>query len=61
MTISIERVTREVKDPATGEVIRTVTAPVGRIELTNVEARSSEGRVLSGSGMKVGDRAIAVE
>jgi curli biogenesis system outer membrane secretion channel CsgG len=61
MTISIERVTREVKDPATGEVIRTVTAPVGQIELTNVEARSSEGRVLSGSGMKVGDRAIAVQ
>ncbi len=61
MTVSIERVTREVKDPATGEVIRTVTAPIGRIELTNVDARSSEGRVVSGSGMKVGDRAIAVQ
>ena len=61
MTVSIERVTREVKDPATGEVIRTVAAPVGRIELTSVDARSSEGRVVSGSGMKVGDRAIAVE
>ncbi len=61
MTISIERVTREVKDPATGEVIRTVTSPVGRIELTNVDSRSSEGRVVSGSGMQVGDRAIAVE
>jgi curli biogenesis system outer membrane secretion channel CsgG len=61
MTISIERVTREVKDPATGEVIRTVTSPVGRIELTSVDARSSEGRVVSGSGMQVGDRAIAVQ
>jgi curli biogenesis system outer membrane secretion channel CsgG len=61
MTISIERVTREVKDPATGEVIRTVTAPIGQIELTNVDALSSEGRVVSGSGMKVGDRAIAVQ
>jgi curli biogenesis system outer membrane secretion channel CsgG len=61
MTISIERVTREVKDPATGEVIRVVTSPVGRIELTNVDARSSEGRVVSGSGMQVGDRAIAVQ
>jgi hypothetical protein len=61
MTISIERVTREVKDPATGEVIRTVTDPIGQIELTNVDALSSEGRVVSGSGMKVGDRAIAVQ
>ncbi|NJR39155.1 MAG: penicillin-binding protein activator LpoB [Leptolyngbyaceae cyanobacterium CSU_1_4] len=61
MTISIERVTREVKDPATGEVIRTITAPIGQIELTQVDARSSEGRVVSGSGMKVGDRAIAVQ
>jgi curli biogenesis system outer membrane secretion channel CsgG len=59
MTIAIERVTREVKDPATGEVIRTVTTPVGRIELTSVDGRSSEGRVVSGSGMQVGDRAIA--
>jgi curli biogenesis system outer membrane secretion channel CsgG len=61
MTISVERVTREVKDPATGQVIRTVTAPVGRIELTSVDAGSSEGRVVSGSGMQIGDRAIAVE
>lgn len=61
MTVSIERITREVKDPATGEVIRTMTAPVGQIELTSVDARSSEGRVISGSGMKVGDRAIAVQ
>jgi curli biogenesis system outer membrane secretion channel CsgG len=61
MTIAIERVTREVKDPATGQVIRTVTAPVGRIELTSVDARSSEGRVVSGSGMKVGDRASVAQ
>jgi curli biogenesis system outer membrane secretion channel CsgG len=61
MTISIERVTREVKDPATGQVIRTVTSPVGRIELTSVDARSSEGRVISGTGMRVGDQAIAVQ
>jgi hypothetical protein len=61
MTLSIERVTREVKDPATGQVIRTVTSPVGRIELTSVDGRSSEGRVVSGNGMQIGDRAIAVE
>jgi curli biogenesis system outer membrane secretion channel CsgG len=61
MTLSIERVTREVKDPATGQVIRTVTSPVGQIELTSVDGRSSEGRVVSGNGMQIGDRAIAVE
>jgi curli biogenesis system outer membrane secretion channel CsgG len=61
MTLSIERVTREVKDPATGAVIRTVTASVGRIELTSVDARSSEGRVVSGTGMRVGDRAVVMQ
>jgi curli biogenesis system outer membrane secretion channel CsgG len=59
MTVTIERVTREVKDPTTGQVIRTVTTPVGRVELTSVDAGSSEGRIVSGNGMQVGDRAIA--
>lgn len=61
MTLSIERVAREVTDPATGEVIRTITTPVGQIELTEVDARSGVGRIVSGTGMQVGDRAIAVE
>jgi curli biogenesis system outer membrane secretion channel CsgG len=61
MVLSIERVTREVKDPATGAVLRSVTASVGRIELTSVDARSSEGRVVSGTGMRVGDRAVMVQ
>jgi curli biogenesis system outer membrane secretion channel CsgG len=61
MVLSIERVTREVTDPATGEVIRTVTAPVGQIELTEVDERSGVGTIVSGSGLQVGDRARAVE
>lgn len=61
MTLSIERVAREITDPATGEVLRTVTDPVGRIELTEVDARSGLGRIVSGSGFRVGDRARAVE
>lgn len=61
MTLSIERVTREVKDPATGEVLRTVTSPVGQIELTEVDARSGVGRIVSGSGFQIGDRAVAVQ
>jgi curli biogenesis system outer membrane secretion channel CsgG len=61
MTLSVERVAREVKDPTTGAVIRTVTEPVGRIELTSVDTRSSEGRVVSGAGLRVGDRAVAAQ
>jgi hypothetical protein len=61
MTISIERVTREVKDPATGAVLRVMTSPVGRVELTEVDAGSAVGRVVSGAGFRVGDRAIAVQ
>lgn len=61
MTLSIERVTREVKDPTTGEVLRTVTAPIGRIELTEVDQRSGVGRIVNGTGFQVGDRAQAVQ
>lgn len=61
MILSIERVTREVTDPTTGEVIRTVTAPVGQIELTEVDERSGVGTIINGTGLQVGDRAIAIE
>ncbi|MCU0568547.1 MAG: CsgG/HfaB family protein [Oculatellaceae cyanobacterium Prado106] len=61
MTLSIERISREIKDPATGQVIRTVTSPIGRIELTEVDAGSSVGRIVNGTGMRVGDQAIAVQ
>lgn len=61
MTLSIERVDREVLDPQTGEVLRTITTPIGRIELTEVDARSGVGRVVSGSGFQVGDKARAVQ
>lgn len=57
MVLSIERVNREVTDPETGEVIRTLTTPIGQIELTNVDARSGIGRIVSGSGFQIGDRA----
>ncbi|HEY9628463.1 MAG TPA: CsgG/HfaB family protein [Coleofasciculaceae cyanobacterium] len=61
MTLSIERVVREVKDPATGAVLRTVTSPVGSIELTDVDAGSGIGRVVNGTGFRVGDRAVAAQ
>ena len=53
--MAIERVSREIKDPATNQVIRRLTAPVGVIELTDVDDASSIGKIISGSDFKVGD------
>jgi hypothetical protein len=55
MKLSVERVGREVKDPATGKVLRKITSTVGEIEVTEVDDGSSIAKVLSGSGFKVGD------
>ncbi len=60
MTLSVERVVKTVKDPATGKVLRTLTQPIGRIQLTDVDATSSLGKILNGTGFKVGDRAKAI-
>ncbi len=55
MRLAVERVSREVKDPATGKVLRKVSAPVGEIEITEADETSAVGKVVSGSGFKVGD------
>jgi curli biogenesis system outer membrane secretion channel CsgG len=55
LILSVERVVREVKDPATGAVLRKLTEPAGQIQLTEVDTSSSVGRILSGSGFRVGD------
>ena len=53
--MSVERVTKEIKDPATGQVIRRLATQVGVIKITDVDEKSSIGAVVSGSGFKVGD------
>lgn len=53
--LSVERVTREIKDPATGQVIRRLSTPVGVVRITDVDAISSIAAPVSGSGFKVGD------
>jgi curli biogenesis system outer membrane secretion channel CsgG len=60
MMLSVERVEREVRDPQTGAVLRSITAPIGRIELTEVDAKSAVGRIVSGAGLRVGDQARAM-
>jgi curli biogenesis system outer membrane secretion channel CsgG len=61
MQLSIERVTRVVKDPATGNVIRQITQAVGKIEITEADAKSSVAKVISGKGFKVGDVAKPIK
>lgn len=55
MKLSVERVTREVKDPSTGKLLRRVTEPVGEIQVTQVDDSSAVAKVVSGKDFKVGD------
>jgi curli biogenesis system outer membrane secretion channel CsgG len=63
MVLSVERVTKTVKDPTTGKVLRVVSQPIGRVQLVEVDATSSVGKVIAGKGggFRVGDRAKAAE
>jgi curli biogenesis system outer membrane secretion channel CsgG len=58
--LTIERVTREIKDPTTGAVIRRMTTPVGVVKVTDVDDLSSVCTPVSGSGFKEGDAAKSV-
>ncbi len=54
-TLKVLRVTRVVKDPATGKVLREITEQVGQIRISEADAGSSTGKVVSGTGIKTGD------
>ncbi len=58
--LSVERVSREIKDPATGKVLRRMSSQIGIIQVTDVDDVSSVGNVVSGNGIKVGDLAKTV-
>jgi len=58
--LSIERITHEIKDPTTGQVIRRMTTPVGIVKVTDVDDVSAVCNPVSGSGFKVGDAAKTV-
>jgi curli biogenesis system outer membrane secretion channel CsgG len=53
--LNVERVTKEIKDPSTGAVIRKMTSPVGVIRITDVDDISAVATAVSGTGFKVGD------
>ncbi len=63
MVLSVERVTKTVKDPSTGKVLRVVSQPIGRIQLVEVDPGSSVGKVIAGKSgsIRVGDRAKSAE
>lgn len=53
--VKIARKDKEIKDPATGQVIKVKYKKVGTIEITAVESSYTEGKIVSGSGFAVGD------
>ena len=53
-TLAIKRKVREVKDPATGKVLRSIEDPVGTIVISQVDETSATGK-FSGAAPKVGD------
>ena len=61
MNLSIERVVKEVKDPQTGKVLRSITSPIGRVELIEVSNGYATGKIVSGAGFKVQDIAKPVQ
>ncbi len=58
--LSIERVSKEIKDPATGKVLRRMSAKIGVVQVTDVDDVSSVAKVISGTGFKMGDLAKTV-
>lgn len=55
-TLEVVRVTKEIKDPSTGEVIRRLTSTIGIIKATDVDDASAVCTAVSGSGFQTGDR-----
>ncbi len=53
--LAIERVLKVVKDPATGQTIRTMTKPIGTAKITSVDDRSSVAEYSGVGQPKVGD------
>lgn len=53
--LSVERVSQEIKDPATGKVIRRMSSKLGVIRVVDVDDESAIAEVVSGGGFKVSD------
>jgi curli biogenesis system outer membrane secretion channel CsgG len=58
--LTVMRVGREIKDPATGAVIRRLTTNIGVIKATDVDDTSAVCEPVSGTGFKIGDAVKSV-
>jgi len=54
-TLTVERVSKEIKDPATGKVLRRMSTSIGMVKVTDVDDVSAVCSVVSGTGFKTGD------
>jgi len=57
---NVERVTKEIKDPTTGNILRRLATTVGVVKATDVDDVSAICEPVSGSGFKTGDRVKTV-
>jgi curli biogenesis system outer membrane secretion channel CsgG len=58
--LEVVRVTKEIKDPDTGTVIRRLTSSIGIIKATDVDDASAVCAPVSGSNFQVGDRVKSI-
>jgi curli biogenesis system outer membrane secretion channel CsgG len=58
--LEVRRVAREIKDPATGKVIRRIEEKVGEVTVTEVDEVSSVGQFAGSSPAEVGDAVASV-
>jgi hypothetical protein len=54
-SLVVQRKVREVRDPASGKVIRAITEAVGSVTLTEVDDASAVGNFVGAGAPKVGD------
>lgn len=54
-TLNVERVSQEIKDPATGRVIRRLSSVVGTVRVVDVDDESAVADIVTGTGFKVSD------
>ncbi len=53
--LSVQRLNREITDPATGSSLRKIYLPVGDVQITKLDDLSADAEGTSGGGFKVGD------
>jgi curli biogenesis system outer membrane secretion channel CsgG len=58
--LQVMRVTKEIKDPATGQVIRRLSSTIGVVRATDVDDASAVCAPVSGSGFQTGDSVKSV-